>query len=549
MLAPWHTRSGTLVLFVLTSSLNRHSTWPTLGFGPTQLNGIRNLSGLFRALSTALLLTGLCFAADAGNHFVAVQRSTVRLALPPTLQQVQGSGICINTSCSVVATAYHVQRLVGKANLGVAGGRTYKVLSLANESDTNKSDVSVGNRMFSYDLANDISFIYTKKPVPHKSGIPYSYAFQVGQRVRDVGYHNNELETREAHIIEANVDLVIGQGQLKKNLVLDIHLNPGTSGSAVLDDRGNLLGMVILSGTLKMSTGDLIASIALPVRTIAEALVKLDPVLGCSVFTEVPEEEPPIGKTYTVLYQGSDLPEDTSPVIPRLAAAASEVANSVVQLRANSKAASTRMINFVAKQCLVQGTQKPLCHELSIIEGQQTFREVDQGGHLGRSMGSFPVQKVGIWTESDWTDTLGEIADNPWIFRGSVGEHYLFTFRSVPEDDRCYWEEYPKRTSMFGGGHQAWKGPVACFEQILTDKDFNVLSVFTEMRPPDGCLTELVQIATYYDWIDLEGYKSPVLLPVMERITAKVSGQKDLLYANMSWTDYKEFRADHKVKY
>jgi hypothetical protein len=90
---------------------------------------------------------------------------------------------------------------------------------------------------------------------------------------------------------------------------------------------------------------------------------------------------------------------------------------------------------------------------------------------------------------------------------------------------------------------------VACFEQILTDKDFNVLSVFTEMRPPDGCLTELVQIATYYDWIDLEGYKSPVLLPVMERITAKVSGQKDLLYANMSWTDYKEFRADHKVKY
>src|SRR5450755_2059196 len=126
MLAPWHTRSGTLVLFVLTSSLNRHSTWLTQGFGLTQLNGIRNLSGLFRALSTALLLTGLCFAADAGNHFVAVQRSTVRLALPPTLQQVQGSGICINTSCSVVATAYHVQRLVGKANLGVAGGRTYK---------------------------------------------------------------------------------------------------------------------------------------------------------------------------------------------------------------------------------------------------------------------------------------------------------------------------------------------------------------------------------------------------------------------------------------
>src|SRR5450631_743451 len=127
-------------------------------------NGIRYLTGLFRALLTALLLTILCSATDAGDHLVAVQRSTVHFALPPTVQQVQGSGICINTGCSVIATAYHVQRLVGRANLGVANSRTDKVLSLANNSDTNKSDVSVGNRVFSYNLTNDVSFIYTKKP-------------------------------------------------------------------------------------------------------------------------------------------------------------------------------------------------------------------------------------------------------------------------------------------------------------------------------------------------------------------------------------------------
>ena len=47
----------------------------------------------------------------------------------------------------------------------------------------------------------------------------------------------------------------------------------------------------------------------------------------------------------------------------------------------------------------------------------------------------------------------------------------------------------------------------------------------------------------------MEGLKSPILLPIMERITAKVLGQKDLWYANVSWTDYKEFRAEHKIKY
>jgi hypothetical protein len=69
------------------------------------------------------------------------------------------------------------------------------------------------------------------------------------------------------------------------------------------------------------------------------------------------------------------------------------------------------------------------------------------------------------------------------------------------------------------------------------------------MRPPDGCLTELFQTAIYYDWIRLEGLKSPVLLPVRERITAKVRGRKDLLYGNVSWTDYKKFRVGHRIKF
>ena len=488
-------------------------------------------------------------ADDTRDHLVGVQRSTVHFSFPPRVQEVQGSGICINQSCSVVATAYHVQVLAGGANLRVASDHTEKVLSLANESDTNKSDVPAGKRTLSYNIANDVSFVYTKKPVPHKSGVPYSYKFYVGQKVKVAGYYNHELETREARIIGSNVALVIGQAQLKENLVLDIYLNPGTNGSAVLDERGNLLGMIVLSGVLKFSSGDLRASVALPVRTIAKALVKLDPVLGSAIFNDIPEEEAKPVQTPSVLYQESDLPEDTSPVIPELSAVPSEVPNSVGKLRAKSEAASKLMVNFVTKQCLVQGTQKSLCHELSIVDGQQTFREIHKNGKLGKPTGTFPIQKHGVWTQSDWTDTLGEIADNPWVFQGSVDDHYLFTFKSVAEDDRCYWEEYSQGTPLFGGGHPGWKGSVVCFEQILTDKEFNVLSVFTEMRPPDGCLTQLVQTAIYYDWIKLEELKSPILLPVMERITAKVLGQKDLWYANASWTDYKKFRAEHRIKF
>jgi hypothetical protein len=150
MLGFWHTRLGLPVHLVPTSSLNRYKTWPTLAFKETKTNRIRSLTVLFRALLTALLLTSMFLATGPRDHLVAVQRSAVHFAFPPTVQRVQGSDICIDTSCFVIATAYHVQRLVGRANLGVAGGRTEKVLSVANDSDTNKPDVFVGHHIFSY---------------------------------------------------------------------------------------------------------------------------------------------------------------------------------------------------------------------------------------------------------------------------------------------------------------------------------------------------------------------------------------------------------------
>ena len=507
------------------------------------------MKSLFIILSTAMLLSSLCFAADARAHLVSVQHSTINLSVPPRIQQTQGSGICINQSCSVVATAYHIQMMVGRANLRVVNHRTEKVLSLANESDTNKSGVTVGKRTLSYNVANDVSFIYTRKSTARRSGVPYSYNFYVGQKVTVAGYYKDKFETREACILGANVSLVMGEAQLKENLVLDVHLKPGTSGSAVLDERGNLLGMIVLSGVLKSSSGDLTTSIALPVRTIARALVKLDPLLGSVIFKEIPKEEPTRVQTSAVLSEESDVPEDASPVIPELSAVSSEVSDPVGKLRAKSEAASALMVNFVARQCLVQGTQKSICHELSIVDGQQSFREMNKNGKLGQPRDSFPTQRHGVWTQTDWTDTLGEIADNLWIFRGSVDDRYLFTFKSVAEDNRCYFEEYSERTPLFGGGQPSWKGSVVCFEQVVTDKDFNVLSVFTEMLPPEGCLTQIVQTAIYYDWVKLDGLESPIRLPVRERVTAQQLGQKSLSYASVSWSDYQKFRAEHKIKF
>jgi trypsin-like peptidase len=513
-----------------------------------------NARTLFKTLWLTMFLSILCSANSAINHVVSVQHSSFKLSVPLRMQQIQGSGICINQSCSVVVTAYHIQMCAGKANLQIDDAHTTKVLSLATDNDTNKADVPVSlsgqTKHLSYNLEHDISFIYANEPVHDKSGVPYSFKPYTGEHVNVVGYYKNRFTTRTARLIGVNVPLMWGQSRLDENLILDIAMQPGSSGSAVLDEQGNLLGMITLSGAIKSKNGDLTASVALPTRIIANALLKLDPVLGVTIFNQIPPKEELTPATpIAMTYMESDLPNDTSAVIPTLSATAVDASDPVSRLHARSEAASELMVNFLTRQCVVQGNEKSLCDELSVIDGQQTYRKIGRDGKPSKRTSSFPIQKYGVWTQSDWVDALGEIADNSWVFQGSVGDGYLFTFRATAEDDRCYYEEYSPGVPLFGGGRPGWKGSVVCFEQVLTDKDFNVLAVFTEMDPSNGCLTQSFQTAIYYQWIKIEGLGTPVLMPARERISAKVQGQKDLWYANVSWSDYREFKAKHKIMF
>ncbi len=490
------------------------------------------------------------------NHLVVVQHSTIHWSFPPGVQQIEGNGICINHDCSIVATAYHIQMLVGRPNLGIDGSRTEKVLSLANDRDTGTTDIptevsGLGKKTLTYNPARDVSFIYTTNAVRHKSGIPYSYKSHVGQTVQVVGYHKGRLVTSTTHIIGLDIPLVMGQSRLNDDLVLDIAMAPGMSGSAVIDEQGNLLGMVTLSGAIKSSSGELTASVVLPTKTIARALAELDPGCASSIFHDIPldsAEDEAIASVHLAFYEESDLSEDLS-LIPSFATIPSEVPDAVGKLHARSDAASRMAVNLVATQCLSQGTHKPLCHELAMIEGEETFREIASDGKLGPQQSSFPKQKHGVWTGSDWADTMGEIADNSWTFQGSVDGHYLFTADSTADSERCYWEEYSTGVPLFSGGHGDWKGAVDCDEWVVTDTDFNVLSSFAVMYPPASCLPRFVQTATQYDWITLPGIKAPVLLPVTERVTAKMSGEKKVLTASVVWSDYREFRAEHKLRF
>jgi Trypsin-like peptidase domain len=498
-----------------------------------------------------LLLIGTCDAAtDFGNNIVTVQRTSIRFSVPPKLVFIQGSGVCIDPRCSVIATTYHAQLMTGRGMLGVKGARTVKVVSLANQNDTNRATIRVGDKLANYNLAHDIAFVYTRKPVPYKVAPPLSYHCSVGENVYIVGLWKGKKLRKEARVLGVNVRLLIGNSELGENIVLDGAVPPGTSGGPVFDGHGNLLGMMILTGRIRMGNQDQQVSVALPIRTLANALMTLDPPLAARVFNDLPKDDPKSSATATMSYQDDTAPADAAAVVPELSARPAFVADAVRRFQTRMSEASRQMVNLLATQCLRQWKEKPLCHEVSIVDGKETFREIAKSGKPGDPMGSFPRQKQGIWGGSEWFGA-GEsdgAEQEPWVFEGIAGDRYLFTLRSRAEDNRCRYAEYPITIPLFGHHRDDWEGPVDCVEKVLTDRNFNIVAMFTEMTPPDTCLTELFQSAVDYDWVRLKDTPHSVLLPVRERISAKVENQKTLMYSEISWTDYRRFGSEHKIR-
>ena len=150
---------------------------------------------------------------------------------------------CINANCSIVATVHHVQVLAGRTMLRASGGHTKKVLSPTGDGDPDETTIPIAKsqRTVTCNIAKDISFVYTEKPIAHKSGLPHSYKFNVGQKVQVAGYRDGKFETKSALIIGANVRLLVGATLVNDNMILDIPLDPGDSGSAVIDERGALI--------------------------------------------------------------------------------------------------------------------------------------------------------------------------------------------------------------------------------------------------------------------------------------------------------------------
>jgi hypothetical protein len=72
-----------------------------------------------------------------------------------------------------------------------------------------------------------------------------------------------------------DVLLTIGTPRLRDNPIPDIGLKPGQRRSALLDERGQVIGVMVVTGTVRAESSTMAANVILVGRTIANALLKI----------------------------------------------------------------------------------------------------------------------------------------------------------------------------------------------------------------------------------------------------------------------------------
>lgn len=177
----------------------------------------------------------------------SVNVSAQTVAVTVTSGDHFGAGVCLDTPCRRVLTAFHVLESL-RANLAVEGVPVEDI-QLWPEDPGNVRRISTGdNRVLRFDPARDYAILTLAQPlndsfhgVALANGpiLPDSPIFVVNRRGRQSG-----------RILATGVDLATLDGPARvQGFTIDVPSRPGDSGSPVLDGVGRLIGIAIVSAT------------------------------------------------------------------------------------------------------------------------------------------------------------------------------------------------------------------------------------------------------------------------------------------------------------
>ena len=136
------------------------------------------------------------------------------------------------------------------------------------------------------DEANDLAVLLLEGGTYSALPIAPSRKIRLGQSVATIGFPNIEIQGFSPKVTRGEISSVNGIGDDPRAWQISVPVQPGNSGGPLLDENGNLIGVVVSKLGMKAAavTGDVPQNVNYAVKS-AYALALLEPYLG----SEAPE--------------------------------------------------------------------------------------------------------------------------------------------------------------------------------------------------------------------------------------------------------------------
>jgi hypothetical protein len=188
-------------------------------------------------------------------------------------------------------------------------------------------------------------------------------------------------------------------------------------------------------------------------------------------------------------------------------------------------------------------------HEVAVYGEQQSFRKINADGSRGREMGTLPYPKVGARPSNEWVTLLRGIAapDTPLKYLGHGAYQgrsvYLYNYEALAKAKVCNFAERIDHTISTSD----WLGYVDCAGTVIADEQFNPLEITRELYPPSERATWLFRLAVDYNFVDISGSATPLLVPMVLRLACQFKNG-EWHFASATWKNYHEFRVQSTIR-
>ncbi len=171
-----------------------------------------------------------------------------------------GSGAIVSSSGHILTAAHVVADATRITVITAQGPKTATVLRVDESNDLAVLKISGGT--------------YSALPVAPSRGI------RLGQSVATIGFPNIGIQGFSPKLTRGEISSLNGIGDDPRSWQISVPVQPGNSGGPLLDENGNLIGVVLAKLGLKaaVATGDLPQNVGYAVKS-AYALALLEPYL------------------------------------------------------------------------------------------------------------------------------------------------------------------------------------------------------------------------------------------------------------------------------